>query len=114
MQARLLVAALVVGLVMLGGGLALPTPWALAASFTVDTTADGIDADPSDGLCKTATNTCTLRAAIMQANALGGSSMVTLPAGTYTLTLAGMGEDAATLGDLDVAASITIQGAGAA
>ncbi len=38
--------------------------------FTVNTTGDEPDADPNDQLCLTAIGTCTLRAAIEQANAL--------------------------------------------
>src|SRR5262249_17313202 len=74
-----------------------------AATFTVDSTADAPDAVSSDGVCKTVAKTCTLRAAIMQANARGGAQKIILPAGTYTLTLAGADEDRAATGDLDVA-----------
>lgn len=38
------------------------------ATFTVDTTADGPDANPGDGVCATAGAVCTLRAAIEEAN----------------------------------------------
>ncbi|MEM7139570.1 MAG: pentapeptide repeat-containing protein [Actinomycetota bacterium] len=40
--------------------------------FTVDTAVDAPDANPGDGLCATAGGGCTLRAAIMEANALPG------------------------------------------
>ncbi|MGW1958070.1 CSLREA domain-containing protein [Streptomyces sp. NPDC001920] len=52
------------------------------AEFTVDTTADAVDADPSDGRCLTAAGSCSLRAAVMAANALPGSS-ITLPPGHH-------------------------------
>ncbi len=39
--------------------------------------------------------------------------MITVPAGTYVLTLTGVGEDAAATGDLDVTADVDVQGAGA-
>lgn len=86
---------------------------AAAATFTVDSTADAVDADLGDGTCATAAGACTLRAAIQQANQLGGSHTIVLPAGTYTLDIVGPGEDAAATGDLDVTADITVEGAGA-
>ncbi len=55
----------------------------------------------------------SLRAAIIQANATQGQDFITLPSGTYTLTLDGAGEDAAATGDLDVSDDLVIQGAGA-
>jgi CSLREA domain-containing protein len=56
-------------------------------SFTVDDTADALDASPGDGSCATAGGSCTLRAAIMETNALDGADTVILPSGTYTLTI---------------------------
>ncbi|TQK42586.1 CSLREA domain-containing protein [Streptomyces sp. SLBN-118] len=85
--------------------------------FTVDTALDAVDADPSDGLCRTVTGTCSLRAAVMAANARPGST-ITLPAGRYRLTippnpllLVGSHPDPST-GDLNVNAPTTILGAG--
>ncbi|WP_405810764.1 CSLREA domain-containing protein [Streptomyces sp. NBC_00210] len=100
------------------------TPASVAAAeaagptgFTVDTTSDAVDADPSDGLCRTATGTCSLRAAVMAANARPGST-ITLPAGRYRLTIppnpllvVGSHPDPST-GDLNVNAPTTILGAG--
>lgn len=85
-----------------------------AASFTVNSTADATDSYPGNGICETATSnaTCTLRAAIQEANATSGSSSITLPAGTYTLTLTGAKEDNAATGDLDIQNTISILGAG--
>ena len=55
-------------------------------SFTVDSVLDEIDDDTSDGVCHSAANHCTLRAAIMQANKITGPGVtISLPAGTYTL-----------------------------
>src|SRR5205085_1538603 len=45
-------------------------------------------------------------------NALAGADTILLPAGTFTLTRAGAGEDAAATGDLDITDALTIQGAG--
>jgi large repetitive protein len=87
----------------------------LAASFTVNSTADTVDASPGNGICADASNNCTLRAAIMETNALAGADTITLPAGTYTLTrtnAGGTNEDADSTGDLDVNQSLTINGAG--
>jgi predicted outer membrane repeat protein len=69
------------------------------------------------------TATAPLREAIIAANtdtavdgcaAGSGHDIITLPPGTYTLTLAGTGEDGAQTGDLDLTASVTINGAGLA
>jgi CSLREA domain-containing protein len=83
-----------------------------AAVFYVNSTDDLPDDTPADGVCKTTAGTCTLRAAIMQANATGGAGIV-LPAGTFTLTRAGT-DDVAYVGDLDITQDVTIQGAGSA
>ena len=84
------------------------------AAFAVNSAADAVDAAPGDGVCVTAGGVCTLRAAIQEANAFPGADAIGLPAGTYTLTLAGAGEDAAATGDLDISSDVTLQGAGAA
>ena len=76
-----------------------------AASFTVTKTAD-----TNDGTCD---SDCSLREAIIAANANPGADTITLPAGTYTLSIAGAGEDASATGDLDINGEVTITGAGA-
>src|SRR5262249_27856431 len=48
-----------------------------------------------------------------EANALAGADTIIVPAGTYTLTLAGTDEDFAETGDLDILEDLTIVGAGA-
>jgi CSLREA domain-containing protein len=83
-------------------------------NFVVNSTADAVDASVGDGLCATATGTCTLRAAIMETNALTGDDAVSLPAGTYLLDVLGPNEDVGATGDLDITGNLTIQGAGAA
>jgi CSLREA domain-containing protein len=91
--------------------LSLPVaPAAHAAIFAVNSTADAVDAMPGDGVCLTADTTCTLRAAIQEANALSGADSIMLPAGTYALALLGTGEDAAATGDLDITGDLTITG----
>ena len=61
---------------------------------------------------------CTLRAAVLEANALvaAGSAVanvINLPGGTYTLTVAGKGENGAATGDLDLnGGALEVKGAG--
>jgi CSLREA domain-containing protein len=86
---------------LLGGGLSVVR----AADFTVDTTTDEKDTSCTDG-------DCSLRDAIIIANGNGQADTITLPSGTYALTLTGTGEDAAATGDLDVTNPLTITGAG--
>ncbi len=65
-----------------------------AVIFTVNDTGDFVDETIGDGICDAAgANGCTLRAAIQEANALAGADTITLPAGTFTLTIAGAGEE---------------------
>jgi hypothetical protein len=85
---------------------------ALAAVFPVVSTEDATDAAPGDGACAAASAACTLRAAVMEANALAGADEIHLPAGTYPLTIEGRNEDAAATGDLDVTDDLAIAGAG--
>lgn len=82
-----------------------------AAAISVNSTADTV---ATDGVC-------TLREAIDNANsdsdttggdcdAGAGSDVISLPAGTYTLSIAGTGEDSNTTGDLDITDDLTISG----
>lgn len=85
-----------------------------AAIFTPNSFDDRIDASPGDGVCATAPPVvCTLRAAVMEANALAGPDTIVLPAGTYRLTRAGSGENGSLTGDLDITdvAGLIIQAA---
>ncbi len=72
-------------------------------TFTVNVTTDS-----ADGVC--GTTHCSLREAIIAANANADETTIMLPAGTYNLSIAGAGEDAATTGDLDVTSIIIING----
>ncbi len=55
-------------------------------TFTVDTLADAGDASIGDGVCATASRTCSLRAAIAEANATPIQDTIILPGGTYVLS----------------------------
>jgi predicted outer membrane repeat protein len=77
----------------------------------VDSLDDNPDANLADGLSDDGSGHSTLRAAIMQANHNLGLNTIVLPAGTFTLTLSGAGEDAAATGDLDITDQLTILGA---
>jgi CSLREA domain-containing protein len=74
-------------------------------AFTVTKTGD-----TADGTCD---GDCSLREAIIQANARFGPDTITIPAGIYTLAIAGTNEDGALTGDLDINGDqLTIIGAG--
>ncbi len=79
-------------------GITLTDNIAHATSYLVTTTADG-------GLG-------SLRDAITLANANPGPDTINVPAGTYTLTIAGASEDLNATGDLDVTGPTTFIGAG--
>lgn len=85
---------------------------ARASTFVVDTAGDSVDASPGDGVCADAEGACSLRAAIMESNALADADTVELPAGVYALALAGASEDASRTGDLDIAGDLVLRGAG--
>ena len=77
-------------------------PQARAATFVVNSKLDATDANTADGICAAAGGSCTLRAAIVQANALMGADAITLPAETYS-----------TSSELTISTNLTITGAGA-
>jgi sulfatase modifying factor 1 len=86
-------------------------------TIVVNSFADQPDISPGNGACDVeGSATCTLRAAIMEANALqpqqGVPLAIVLPAGLYTLALSGADEDAAATGDLDISADVMILGNG--
>lgn len=85
--------------------LAAAAPPAHAAIFTPSKTTDG-----ADGACNA---DCSLRDAVNAANALPGPDVILLPPGTYTLSLAGAGEDQGATGDLDIRGDLAIVGSGA-
>src|SRR5690349_15680223 len=93
-------------------GVSAPSPANAATTITVTTTADEL----------TNNGNCSLREAIQAANrdvrvdacpAGSGADTITVPAGTYALTLGGRLDDAGLTGDLDISGNLTINGAGA-
>src|SRR5439155_19446182 len=86
---------------------------AQAKRFTINLFSDGKDIKPGDGHCDSngskSGDQCTLRAAIMEDDARNdSSSSLSLPSGTYTLTITGAGEDKAAKGDLDITKNMGI------
>ena len=86
-----------------------------AATFSVDSGSDGADIAPGDGVCDADAGppvSCTLRAAIQEANATPARDVVELPAraAPYLLTLDGTGP---TAGELLLSTDVAIAGSGA-
>jgi hypothetical protein len=61
-----------------------------AAAFFVNSTIDAVDAIPGDGICADAGGNCTLRAAAGEASHSSDPDSISIPAGTYVLTLGRM------------------------
>ncbi len=95
---------------------ACASPAHAQTAFTVDSCADEPDRRPGDGLCETRDGTCTLRAAVEEANTSGGSETATIsvPAGEYVLVRTSGTEPAEQLYALSVTGDVAISGAGAA
>jgi CSLREA domain-containing protein len=99
---RFFVMMLVVGLTLSQ----MPILATRATTFVVTKTDD-----TNDGACDA---DCSLREAIIAANATPGDDTITLPAGTFSLTISGRGENEAATGDLDITGNLVINGASAA
>lgn len=84
------------------------TPAAARAGMTFTVTKT---TDTNDGACTL--DDCSLREAVIAANATPGLDIISLPAGTYTLSIPGAEEDFAATGDLDVREGVTFAGSGA-
>ncbi|MFQ5615513.1 MAG: choice-of-anchor Q domain-containing protein, partial [Anaerolineales bacterium] len=90
-----------------------PAPPPTTLTLVVDTTLDSND--PAYQACTAAPNDCTLRGAISHANNDPVNEYtLSLPAGSYTLTLAGDLEDNNATGDLDIASGKTLTVTGVA
>ena len=82
-----------------------------SAIFQVNLTSqDHVDDNPGDGVCDIPLGGfCTLRAAIMEANALPGLDIIVLPGdATIRLALIGPDENSAATGDLDITDTVRI------
>jgi len=94
--------------------LILITGMSSSATFNVNVTLiDQVDANPGDGECQTisAFSACTLRAAIMEANANNTFDVINIPAGTtVVLNLGSFGNSQTNSGDLDITDPLRIQG----
>src|SRR5687767_14976631 len=64
---------------------------ALSAVSVVNNDGDGTDIAPGDGVCETAAGNgiCTLRAAVVEANALAGTDTITFDPGVTMISVAG-------------------------
>ncbi len=90
-----------------------------AADFIVDSYDDLTDSSPGDGLCRTSEETCTIRAAVQESNALAGKQSIALSYGVYLLnppvsgpssTVEPQQEGNAVSGDLDIRDDVEIYG----
>lgn len=93
-----------------------------AVTFLVNSVVDLVDDNTADGICHTSANTCSLRAAIMQANHMDVPAIhIEVPAGIFMITIprGGMNFDAEDTGDLNIAPlngnqNVFLSGAGSA
>src|SRR5687767_3035594 len=107
-RACLLVAVAVTALFGLKASLA----GAAGLNFVVNDTSDMVDSDVGDGACRTSAGTCSLRAAIQEANANPGADVIEVPGGTYEIAIPPLNQNDITTGDLDITDSLAISGAG--
>ncbi len=82
-------------------------------SLLVNTTADTRDATPGNGVCVDAVGTCSLRAAIDEANVWPTADTITIAPGVNPVRTLRGGDDTNAAGDLDVFDQLTIVGNGA-
>lgn len=92
-------------LTLIACGLALASA-AKAATFLVSKTAD-----TNDGTCDA---DCSLREAVIAANAAAGADTIVVPTGTFLLTIPDADEDFAANGDLDIRDELALNGLGTA
>ncbi|MEZ5472036.1 MAG: choice-of-anchor Q domain-containing protein [Marinicella sp.] len=84
---------------------------AQAAFFLVDRFEDAPDTIPGDGFCvgqNMVGDTCSLRAAIMEANATPGADTIGVPNGTYVLSYLNQLQSDEYEGDLDITDEVSI------
>ena len=88
------------------GAIEAPEP----TTFIVDTADDAVDDVPGDGLCETLSMECSLRAAVMEANALPEVQRIRFAPGLDPIELILPPHPAAAGGDLDVGDALIISG----
>jgi trimeric autotransporter adhesin len=98
--------ARVIGFSIAGSLLLATGAWA-QVTFKVNSTDDGVDANVMDGKCEipppAPPGTCTLRAAVMQANRMpGAGAIIQLPPGPYKLSIPASIADGEENGDLNL------------
>jgi CSLREA domain-containing protein len=86
-------------------------PRAYGLNFTVNTRSDTHDFTAGDGQCADGQGKCSLRAAIEEISRFPEPRVITLPAGTYNLTLVDVINSSLQL-ELEINASMSIRGAG--
>jgi hypothetical protein len=107
LSAMIAVAILFLGLILSAPATAAPNA---DKTITVDTTTDS-NAAGYQTCTDAGSNDCSLRGAISKANAdTSNTYTIALPTNTYTLTLAGTGENNNATGDLDILTGLTISG----
>jgi len=89
---------------LIGALVLLAAAPAAAATLTVTTTVDS-----ADGACDAH---CSLREAVLAANAAPGADTIDVPEGLFALVLVGADEDAGLTGDLDLTDDVTLIGMG--
>ena len=76
--------------------------------FTVDTSSDSVDISPGDGVCADSNGECSVRAAIMESNAIAGANDIFIPNNEYLITLNGSSGNGCVSGDLDITSDLVI------
>ena len=109
---RLAIATIAVGIAAVA--ISANAQAAVPVTYTVTSTADQADINPGDGTCSTGAfsgNTCTLRAAILEANAHPGADTILfgLP-GVFALGIPVTNDDTPASGDFDLMDPVTIRG----
>lgn len=103
-------------LALLLAGLLPATPGYAATVIVVDEVQDGPDLVQGDGICSARSNpgpiggACTLRAAVMEANARPGPDVIEVPFGFYSLRPPDPSQDTSLSGDRNILSELTIIG----
>ncbi len=90
----------------------LQAPYAFGAEFLVNSTEDKVDVFIGDGICGANDGSCTLRAAVQEANETAEHDTVTLPNGDFILNISGGNSGDPSKDDLDITSDLIIQGQG--